>query len=261
MGELAGKVVLISGVGAGLGSAVARVALREGATAVLGDLDGAELTRLRAELDPSGRRTLAVETDITDPSACERLAAAAVDGFGRVDAVVNVAAIDRPFGGLLDGDLQDISRITEVNLLGSLQLTRAAVPALIDSGSGAVVFIGSIVDNNYVEEYVQLAYAASKAALRNAAFYLSRELGPRGVRVNYLAPGWMWGPTLQEGLSGWAAAADVPEEQIAAPILNKIALGRFATVDDVAEAVSFFCSDRSRAVTGQSIYIDGGIGH
>ena len=109
------------------------------------------------------------------------------------------------------------------------------------------------------EGVVQLAYGCSKAALETAAYYLSRELGPRAIRVNTVAPGWKWGPTLETGMRTQAEQLGVPMESLLAPVRETIALKRFADDDDVANAVVFLLSDRARAITGQTIFVDGGL--
>jgi NAD(P)-dependent dehydrogenase (short-subunit alcohol dehydrogenase family) len=227
----------------------------------MGDLDFKQLRAIQEELDPTGESTLPLQGDITDPESCSRWVAEARERFDRIDGLVHVAAVDSVSGGLMDGDLDDWTRVAEVNVRGTLQLTRAAVPLLREGGGGSIVIIGSIADNEVVESFIQLAYGASKAALRNVAYYLSRELGPDGIRVNNIAPGWKWGPTIENGLREAAVAQGMTVSELLSPVREAISLRRFATDDDVAEAISFFCSDRSLAITGQTLYIDGGICH
>src|ERR1700674_4093996 len=134
MGILDGKVFIVSGVGPGLGRAVAATALDEGAGVVLGDIDAGRVSAIREALDPSGTRAVALEADIAAETTADALVAAAADRFGRLDGIVHVAAIDYIVGGLLDGDLDDWTRAADVNVKGTLRLTKAAVPALTESG-------------------------------------------------------------------------------------------------------------------------------
>jgi NAD(P)-dependent dehydrogenase (short-subunit alcohol dehydrogenase family) len=261
MGILEGKTFIVSGVGPGLGRAVAATALEEGATVVLGDVDAGRAGRIRDALDPSGARSVALEADIAAETTPQALVAAATNRFGRLDGLVHVAAIDYIVGGLLDGDLEDWTRAADINVKGTLRLTKAAVPALADSGSGSVVMIGSIAARQPTEGIVQLAYGCSKSALETAAYYLSRELGPRSIRVNTVAPGWKWGPTLEIGMQAQADQLGVPLESLLAPVRETISLRRFADDQDVANAVVFLLSDRAKAITGQTIFVDGGICH
>jgi NAD(P)-dependent dehydrogenase (short-subunit alcohol dehydrogenase family) len=261
MAILDGRVFIVSGVGPGLGRSVGATALEEGASLVLGDIDASRLSGIRQALDSSGTRSVAIEADIAAEPTGEALVAAAVDRFGRLDGIVHVAAIDYIVGGLLDGDLDDWTRAADINVKGTLRLTKAAVPALSQSGSGSVVIIGSIAAREPTEGIVQLAYGCSKSALETAGYYLSRELGPRGIRVNTVAPGWKWGPTLEIGMQAQADQLGVPIESLLAPVRDTISLGRFADDQDVANAVVFLLSDRARAITGQTIFVDGGICH
>lgn len=259
MGLLDGRVVLVSGVGRGLGMEVARAVLREGGRVVLGDrLE--QVVGSRAELDPAGDRSVAVVGDLTDPEARAAVLAEAKRSFGGLDALVHVAAADRIFGGLMDGSLDDWDLASKVNVKGTLALTKAAVPLLEAGEGGSVVFIGALAAIQHTREFEMLAYGASKGALRTAAWYLSRELGPRGIRVNTVAPGYKWGPVLEQALQDRADAQGVDIETIAGPIRESLALGRIATDADVADAVIFFCSEMSRSITGQTLHVDAGRG-
>ena len=142
MSLLSGRTVVVSGVGAGLGHQVAAAVVRDGGNAVLGARTEANLAKSAAELDPDGTHTAFRATDITDEGQCEALAALAAERFGRIDAVVHVAAWDSYFGGLQDADFTTWQSVIDVNLLGTLRMTRACLPALKERG-GSVVVIGT----------------------------------------------------------------------------------------------------------------------
>jgi len=254
---LAGRVVLVSGCGPGLGRAVAAGVLRRGGRAVLSD----RLERVHdigRELDPAGERTLATVVDVADAPDRERLVADVEARFGRLDAVVHVAAVDVSSGGLVDGRLDDWDEVAAVNVRGTLLLTAAAVPLLERSGEGSVVFVGAGASRHPDARFPMLTYAMSKGALVTAAWHLSKELGARGIRVNTVTPVYKWGPALEAALRERAASTGVTLDEVTAPILADIALGRFATDDDVADAIVFFCSPMSRSITGQTLTVDGG---
>ena len=118
---------------------------------MLGDLDGARVRAILSDLGADEDAALAVEADIRSFAACEELVSVARSAFGRVDGLVHVVALDTPVGGLLDGDLDDWSAVAEVNVKGTLQLTKLAVPLLRDSGAGSVVMVGSIAAAGPVE--------------------------------------------------------------------------------------------------------------
>ncbi|MFJ4873804.1 SDR family oxidoreductase [Streptomyces sp. NPDC088745] len=255
---LAGKTVVVSGVGAGLGHRVAEAVLRDGGNAVLGARTESRLAECAAALDPDGGRTAWLPTDITSEAACGRLAALAVERFGAIDAVVHVAAYDTCFGGLESADFAVWQQVLDVNLLGTLRMTRACLPALKAGPGGSVVIIGTQSAIAAPTEVEQAAYAASKGALTSAMYSLARELGPHRVRVNTVLPGWMWGPPV-EGYVAYAAEAEgVPEAVVRDRLNARMALPAMATDAEVADAVVFFASERSRAVTGQQLLVNAG---
>ncbi|MFI9247132.1 SDR family oxidoreductase [Streptomyces sp. NPDC053086] len=255
---LTGKTVIVSGVGAGLGHQVAAAVVRDGGNAVLGARTEANLAKSAAGIDPGGTRTAYRATDITDEGQCEALAALARERFGAIDAVVQVAARDSHFGGLEDADFTTWQSVVDVNLLGTLRMTRACLPALKAAGGGSVVFIGTQSAVAAPSQVRQAAYAASKGALTSAMYSLARELGPYRIRVNTVLPGWMWGPPVQAYVRFSAQTEGVPEDEVLARLSERMALPELATDADVADAAVFLASDRARAITGQSLLVNAG---
>jgi NAD(P)-dependent dehydrogenase (short-subunit alcohol dehydrogenase family) len=252
---LEGKTVVISGVGPGLGREIAAAAVREGANVVLGARTEGNLVKVAGDVDPSGERVAWAVTDVTDTDQCQRLADRAIERFGRIDALVNNAALDSIFGGIEDADFSEWRKAFDINLFGSMAMCRAAVPALKQRG-GSIVFVGS--QAMLWSQLPQAAYGASKAALLGAVVHLVRELGPHKIRVNTVAPSWMWGPPV-EGYVNWTAKSkDVPVEEVLDGITSKMPLGEIPTDGDVAEAVIFFASDRARMISGQMLLINAG---
>ncbi|MEU2670403.1 SDR family oxidoreductase [Streptomyces sp. NPDC007164] len=253
----AGKTVIVSGVGPGLGHRVAAAVVRDGGNAVLGARTAANLARSAAEIDPDGRHTARLATDITDEAQCEALAALALERFGQIDAVVHVAALDSHFGGIEDADFATWQSVIDVNLLGTLRMTRACLPALKERG-GSVVIIGTQSSVAAPTQVQQAAYAASKGALTSAMYSMAQELGPHRIRVNTVLPGWMWGPPVQAFVRFTARSEGVPEAEVLGRLTERMALPEPATDGDVAEAVTFLVSDRARAITGQSLLVNAG---
>lgn len=258
MFDFNGKVVLVSGVGRGLGRSVATTVLAGGGSVVLGDLDGPPLAAFASELEPTGRVAFA-QCDITDQSSCSDLAALAQEQFGRLDAIVNVAAYSAAVGGLMDGDLHEWEHVSGVNVKGTLQMTKAAVPLLRTSGGGSIVIIGSVAAIHSVEGVPQILYGASKAGLVAATHYLARELAGDRIRVNTISPGWKWGAVLDETAARWSIERGISVESIRESVRSQHPLGRYTTDQEVANAVAFFCSDLAPSITGQVLYIDGGM--
>ncbi|CAM5742058.1 putative 17-beta-hydroxysteroid dehydrogenase 14 [Streptomyces afghaniensis 772] len=257
MSLLAGKTVVVSGVGAGLGRQVTAAVVRDGGRAVLGARTEANLAKTAAELDPDGSRTAYRATDIADEEQCEALAGLARERFGRIDAVVHVAALDGHFGGLEDADFEAWRCVLDVNLLGTLRMTRACLPSL-KQGGGSVVFIGTQSAVAAPSQVRQAAYAASKGALTSAMYSLARELGPYRIRVNTVLPGWMWGPPVEAYVRFAAGSEGVSEAEVLGRLTDRMALPELATDADVADATVFLASDRARAITGQSLLVNAG---
>jgi NAD(P)-dependent dehydrogenase (short-subunit alcohol dehydrogenase family) len=258
MSLLAGKTVIVSGVGAGLGHQVAAAVVRDGGNAVLGARTEANLAKSAAEIDPDGAHTAYRATDITDEAQCEALAAVARERFGRIDAMVQVAAWDSYFGGVEDADFTTWQSVIDVNLLGTLRMTRACLPALKEAGGGSVVFIGTQSAVAAPSQVRQAAYAASKGALTSAMYSLARELGPYRIRVNTVLPGWMWGPPVEAYVQFTAHTEKVPEAEVLKRLSDRMALPELATDGDVADAAVFLASERARAITGQSLLVNAG---
>ncbi|MEV6754816.1 SDR family oxidoreductase [Streptomyces sp. NPDC051214] len=254
---LEGKTVVVSGVGAGLGHQVAAAVVRDGGRAVLGARTEANLAKSAGEIDPEGTRTAYRPTDITDEAQCEALADLARERFGGIDAVVHVAAWDSYFGGVQDADFATWQQVIDVNLLGTLRMTRACLPALKEQG-GSVVFIGTQSAVAAPSQVRQAAYAASKGALTSAMYSLAHEVGPDRVRVNTVLPGWMWGPPVEAYVQFTAHTEGVPETEVRDRLAARMVLPELATDGDVADAAVFLASDMARAITGQSLLVNAG---
>ncbi|MFF3938989.1 SDR family oxidoreductase [Streptomyces phaeofaciens] len=257
MSLLAGKTVVVSGVGAGLGYQVAAAVVRDGGNAVLGARTEANLAKSAAGIDPDGAHTAYRATDIRDEEQCAALAGLARERFGGIDAVIHVAAWDSYFGGLADADFATWQSVLDVNLLGTLRMTRACLDGLRGCG-GSVVFIGTQSAVAAPSQVRQAAYAASKGALTSAMYSLARELGPDRIRVNTVLPGWMWGPPVQAYVRFTAQTEGVPEDEVLGRLTGRMALPDLATDGDVADAAVFLASDRARAITGQSLLVNAG---
>jgi NAD(P)-dependent dehydrogenase (short-subunit alcohol dehydrogenase family) len=259
MGLLDGRVVLVAGVGPGLGKEVARTVLAEGGSVVMTDIVEDLIVDAQNELDPGGERTLRCTIDLQNDSTIEAAVSSLRERFGRLDAVVQVAAYAGAFDLLADRTVENWELTSDINVAGTLRVIRAATGLLQEDGGGSVVIVGSTAGVLPTVGYTQTAYGISKAALVAATHYLSKELGVKGIRVNNVAPGYKMGPALRGALEAWAEEANTSVEAVSAPILDGLALRRFADDVDVASAILFFISDLSKNVTGQTLYVDGGM--
>lgn len=255
---LEGKTVIVSGVGEGLGREVAQAAYGQGANVVLGARTKAKLAKVAAEFDAT--RVAFVATDITSDADCLRLVDLAVERFGALDGLVNVAAMDQVFGGFSDADFADWRAVYEVNVVGTLQLSKAAIPHLARESGPATGIVHILSQSMWVPatEVMQAAYAASKGALLSATYGMAKELGPRRIRVNAVVPSWMWGPMVQGYVAWTAASQNVPEEQVLSSLTARTALPEIASDGDVANAAVYMVSPFAGGITGQSLAVNAG---
>ena len=255
-GLLSGKVCVVSGVGPGLGRQAARALAAHGATLVLGARRQASLDEVLAEVEGLGARAIAVPTNITDADQCARLMATATEAFGGIDVLVNNAFRFDAFQSFEEVDLAIWRKIMDTNLFGSLQMTRAALPSMRERGGGSVVMVASMVARQ--PQPVQGGYAISKGALLTATRVLAYELGPSGVRVNAVVPGWMAGPSVDMYIQMTSDGRGVPKQEIVDELNARVPLGRIPSDEDVAGSVVYLASDLSSAMTGQAIDTNGG---
>jgi NAD(P)-dependent dehydrogenase (short-subunit alcohol dehydrogenase family) len=252
------KVVVVAGIGPGLGRSIALAAAREGADVVLAARTAARLDDVAKEVGALGRRGVAVPTDLADAAAAEHLAEAALGAFGRVDALVYNALAMPPIKELRQVGLEAISASFDANVVAALRLTRLLVPALAES-KGSVVMINSMVVR--FSQRTMGPYKLTKAALLAMAQSLATELGPRGIRVNSVAPGHIWGDSLKWYFGYLAKKRGVTAEEVYAETAAPIDLGRLPVPDEIADAVVFLASDLARAITGQCLDVNCGEYH
>jgi len=252
------KVVVVAGVGPGLGRAIALQSARAGADVVLAARTASRLDEVAKEVTDLGRRAVAIPTDITDDGATARLAEAALDAFGRVDALVYNALAMPPIADLTEVDLDAIRAALDANVVAALQLTRLFIPALATT-RGSVVMINSMVVR--YSQRTMGPYKLAKAALLALAQSLATELGPRGIRVNSVAPGHIWADSLKWYFGYLGKKRGVDAQQIYDETAAAIDLGRLPEPDEIADAVVFLASGMARAITGQCLDVNCGEYH
>lgn len=255
---LAGKVVVVSGVGPGLGRAIAVRSALAGADVVLAARTQARLTEVAKEVTDLGRRAVTVPADVRDDESAQALLRAGLDAFGRVDALVNNAFRMPPMADLADVDVTAVSKSIDTTVLGALRMTRTFAPALAEA-KGAVVMINSAVIRHSRQPYGP--YKLSKAALLALAQSLATELGPRGIRVNSVAPGWIWGESLQWWFGALAQERGVDPQVVYDETAATTDLRHLPTPEEIADAVTFLASDLATAVTGQCLDVNSGEFH
>lgn len=253
--HLVDRTVIVSGVGTGLGKEIARAIVEGGGNAVIAARTAEVLATNADELDPSGEHVAWLRADITSPDDCDALVGFALDRFGKLDGVAHCAALDNTFGGIEDADFDTWRKVFDVNVFGTMQLTKAAVPALKDT-QGSIVFVGT--QAAYKSQVMQMAYGASKAALQGAAVHMAVELGVHGIRVNTVVPSWIWGPAVEGYMTYQAQQRGVPLDDVVGEVTVNMAIKQIPTSRDIADAVAFFLSDESKRITGQQLLVNAG---
>lgn len=253
---LEGKRCIVSGVGPGLGREIALAFAREGADVALGARTESYLEEVRAEVEALGRRAVVARSDITEQSQCDGLAKTCVDAFGGIDVLVHNAFAPDVFQRFEDVDLAAWRHIMDVNLFGSLQLTKSVIPTMKAQGGGSIVFVNSMTMRKVLP--LQGGYATSKGALMTAAQVLAKELGPHKIRVNSIVPGWMWGPSVETYFKMMRRQTGKSIQESYDEVASQIPLGEIPPDDDCANAAVFFASDMSSVITGQALDVNGG---
>ncbi|KPI05211.1 3-oxoacyl-(acyl-carrier-protein) reductase [Actinobacteria bacterium OK074] len=235
------KVAIVTGAGQGIGEDYARALAAEGARVVVAEINEEQGQRVAKDIDGA----VFVKVDVGDPESARALAEATVAEFGRIDHLVNNAAIYHSMKreGLTTVDLDYLNRFIQVNLMGALYVTRAVAPHMTEGGS--------IVNQSSTASYMVTGYyGLAKAGINHMTASLAAELGGRGIRVNGIAPG----PTDTD-----ATRSIVPDAHRAG-MAQQLALKRLGQPGDLTPTVLFLLSDDARWLTGQIVAVDGGQG-
>lgn len=248
MGDLDGKVALISGGAFGIGKATSRELANQGAAVVIGDLYVDKAREVADEIVAQGGRALAVHLDVSDHASVEQFVEAAVANFGRVDLVDHNAA-RTDFASDLDAvhvDLDTWDMVHRVNERGALLMAKFTIPLMIEQGGGSIVNISS--GSATIGERSRVAYGASKAGVEQLTRHLANRYGEYGIRTNAIAPGFIMTESATKGIP------DALQEVLR--VQNP--MRRLGTPADIAMAVAFLLSDRAGFINGQVLRVDGG---
>ncbi|HEY1653296.1 MAG TPA: SDR family oxidoreductase [Acidimicrobiales bacterium] len=248
VGQLDGKVVLLSGGGSDIGRATALLLAEEGAAVVVGDVTAEAASEVARDVSAAGGVALGLRCDVRDEESVGAFVNRAVAEFGGVDGVDHNAAWSHP---RLDTDAVGVDlgvwdRAIETTTRGALLLARHAIPAMTARGGGSFVTISS--GTSTIGESTRVAYGVSKAALNQLTRHLAVRYGREGVRANAVAPGFILTAT---------AAANVPEV-VQRRLAEANPTRRLGTPADIGRVVVFLCSDASAYVNGQVLHVDGG---
>jgi NAD(P)-dependent dehydrogenase (short-subunit alcohol dehydrogenase family) len=254
-GLLDGKVVVISGLGPGLGTTLARRCAQNGADLVLAARTVERLELVAKEVTALGRRALSVGTDITDEEQVANLVSRSMDEFGKVDVLINNAFRVPSMKPFADTTFDHMRDAIELTVFGALRMTQGFTPAL-EAAKGSVVNVNSMVLRHSQAKYG--AYKMAKSALLAMSQTLATELGEKGIRVNSVLPGYIWGDTLQGYFEHQAGKYGTTVEQIYNAAAAGSDLKRLPTEDEVASAILFMASDLSSGITGQTLDVNCG---
>lgn len=257
-GMLDQKVVVVSGVGPGLGRAICLRAAANGATVVLAARTRERLESVADEVRALGATALVVPTDITDGEAVDGLVSAVTDEFGRVDALVNNAFALPSMKPLGRTDFDAITTSLDLTVLGTLRVIKAFTPALAES-RGSIVNLSSMVIRHSEPRYG--SYKLAKSALLAMSQTLATELGAQGIRVNSVAPGYIWDDQLKWYFGQVAEKYGITAEQVYEQTASKSDLKRLPEPDEIADVIVFLASELARSVTGQTLDVNCGEYH
>ncbi len=254
-GRLAGRRVLITGASRGIGQAIALRYAEEGASLFLAATTLAGLVQTQAQAEARGARVLVQAVDVADRADVQRLVDAALAGLGGIDVLVNNAGVYHA-ASLLDTAPEDFDRVMQVNLYGAFHVLQLCLRQMRDQGAGKVVNMASTAGKG--GSMNQSAYNASKHALVGLTRCAAQELGPLGICVNAICPGFVETDMLQS-FSAHAAITGLSFEQILANGKARVPLRRFLQPQEIAHLAVYLGSAESDGMTGQSILLDGGM--
>jgi 3-oxoacyl-[acyl-carrier protein] reductase len=244
--DLSNRVVIVTGASRGIGRACARLFGRAGATVVVHFREREDAAAAVArEVDSAGGRATLARADLARPDDCRRLVSDALDRFGCLDVLVHNAGIWKR-APILELDARVLDETIDVNLKSAFHLSRWAGESMVRAGRGSLIHVSSTAGQR--GEAFYSPYAATKGGLISLVKSLAAELGPRGVRVNAVAPGWVRTDMTEAALAGASGEA----------IDASIPLGRVATPEEIAHAVVFLASEFSSHVNGEILNVNGG---
>ncbi len=267
--ELEGKVAIVTGAGRGIGRGIALCLAKEGADVVVNSRHKETAGKVADEVKSLGRKSLAIEADVTDSKQIDRLVQETIDTFGKIDILVNnvgghgKAHWARTKTGFVNIEEEEWDETYELTFKTQVLMSRAVVPYFIKQKSGKIINIGSIGGSNLMGTRVS-AYMNMKAAALHFTKELAAELAEHNINVNCVSPGWVWTP-LSEKIVAHAIQL-TPETKGMTPrdyflkvaVLPQTPLKRPQTAEDIGHAVAFLASEDARNITGQPLLVNGG---
>jgi 3-oxoacyl-[acyl-carrier protein] reductase len=243
--RLSDKVAIVTGSAQGIGLATALRLASEGARVVVSDLGGARVQAAVAQVRAAGGQAMGCVVDVTDRAAIDAMVAEVKAAWGRIDILINNAGITKD-ARLAKMTSAQFDSVIAVNLKGVFECTQAVAELMVTQGSGSIVNASSVV--GLYGNFGQTNYAATKAGVIGFTKTWARELGPKGVRVNAVCPGFIRTPIL-----------DTVPDAVKQKMIDKVPLGRLGNPEEIASVYAFLASDDASYLNGAVIEVSGGI--
>lgn len=257
MMQLQGRSALVTGAANGIGRAIALAMARAGADVAACDLDKANVSTLKPEIEALGRRFIAIEADVGDVAAVDAMVSQTVEALGKVDIIVNNAGVTRR-AHIMDLTEADFDRTFRVNAKGVFFCMQRAAVEMIKQGGGRIINIASIAGKGFAGSS-NVIYAGTKGAVISMTRLAAVQLGPHNINVNAVCPGIVETAIYDEIMASDAAKLGIPEAEVRAKALEKVPLGRANAPSDIADMCVFLASDAAYNVSGQSLHVDGAL--
>jgi len=256
--KLQGKVAIITGAAGGIGEAIARRFVAEGATVAIADLKADAATATAAALTSQGPgKGIGIAMDVSSEEQVNAGIAEIVSQFGGIDIAISNAGI-QIVHPVEEFPFADWKKLLAIHLDGGFLITKACLPHMYAKKSGAIIYMGSV--HSKEASPLKSAYVAAKHGLLGLARVVAREGGPHGVRANVICPGFVLTPLVEKQIPEQAIALGISEDEVVKKImLGQTVDGEFTTVADVAELALFLAAFPSNALTGQSIVVSHGL--
>ena len=256
MGQLDGKVAIVTGSASGIGKEIALLYAQEGAKVVIADLMLPAAEATVKEFQGLGHTALAVEMNVTDEAAVEAGVAKAMAEYGRIDILVSNAGI-QIVHPIVDFPFSDWKKLLAIHLDGAFLTTKACLKHMYAAGSGSVIYMGSV--HSKEASVLKAPYVTAKHGLIGLCKVVAKEGAAHGVRANVICPGFVRTPLVEKQIPEQAKSLGISEAEVIKNVMLKETVdGEFTTVQDVAEAALFFAAAKTNAMTGQSLVVSHG---
>ena len=256
MGMLDGRVAIITGASKGIGRALALRFGREGARVICAARSADLVKETTAEVNKAGNRAIAFTGDLSREDDVQRLVAAGLEAFGKIDALVNNAGDGGPTKPVQGYTMEDWRYTIDSCLTSSYLCIRFVVPEMIKAGGGAIVNISSGAGRRGLP--YRIGYCSAKAGQVGMTYGMALELAPHNIRVNCVAPGAVEGDRIDRVIAGQAEVRGIPVEAMRKAMIERSPLKRMVTADDIVDATVFFTSDMARSISGQVLAVNAG---